>query len=314
MTEGSMANNVTSASASKVLEVGGTHVAAAVVEHANWSVLPDSMLRLPLEAAGSAGELVDVMVRAVSGLGEAGSAGLTVAIPGPFDYEQGVGQYRDVGKFDNLAGFDLRSALSDRLGLPGGSIAFINDAEAFGIGEYALGAASGYGRAVCITLGTGIGSVFLDNGLPVRTGPAVPPQGTAHRLNYRGRPLEETVSRRAIRAAYAAAVGPDSKNEDADVRAIASLAHSGDETARQVLDAAFTSLGEALAEYIHAFGAGILVVGGSMAGSWDLVAPPLRQGLIGTVPDLGELPVRSAQHPELAALSGAAFWAVHRRE
>lgn len=309
-----MANDVAGAPASRVLEVGGTHATAAIVEHSNWSVLPESVLRLPLQAAGTAEELVEVMVRAVSALDHVGPAGLTVAIPGPFDYHRGVGQYRDVGKFDSLADFDLRSALAGRLGLPAGSIAFLNDADAFGIGEYALGAASGYRRAVCITLGTGVGSVFLDNGMPVTTGPAVPPMGTAHRLNYRGRPLEETVSRRAIRAAYAAVVSPNSKDGGADVEEIASLAHGGDKAAAQVLDTAFSSLGEALGEYIHAFGAGVLVVGGSMARSWDLVAPPLRKGLVSAVPGLGELPVRPARHPELAALSGAAYWSAHRPE
>ncbi|WP_026818495.1 ROK family protein [Arthrobacter castelli] len=307
-----MATDATGAPASSVLEIGGTHVTAAVVEHTNWTVKPDSLFRLPLQAAGSAGELVDAMERAASGSGDAGAGGLTVAIPGPFDYERGVGEYRDVGKFESLAGFDLRTELSDRLNLDGNSIAFINDAEAFGIGEYALGAASGYRRAVCITLGTGVGSVFLDNGLPVRTGTEVPPHGTAHRLEYRGRPLEETVSRRAVRAAYTAAVSPDRKDGDADVHEIASLAHSGDPTAVRVLETAFAGLGEALGAYVHAFGAGVLVVGGSVARSWDLVAPALRSGLVEAVPELRSLPVRAARHPELAPLSGAAFWSAHR--
>lgn len=311
-----MANDAHDAPVSRVLEVGGTHATAATVERSNWSVLPDSVLRLPLQAGGAAVELVDTMVEAVSRLHDGGvgaGAGLAVAIPGPFDYGRGVGEYRDVGKFESLAGFDLRSALASRLELPGDAISFINDADAFGIGEYALGAASGYARAVCLTLGTGIGSVFLDRGMPVKTGPAVPPWGTAHRVHYRGRPLEETVSRRAIRAAYTRAIGLGSNDDGADVHEIAARARRGDATATRVFEEAFTSLGEALGQYVHAFGAEVLVVGGSMARSWDLVAPPLRTGLGRSAPELGELPVRPARHPELAPLSGAAFWAAVRR-
>lgn len=307
-----MATDATGAPASSVLEIGGTHVTAAVVEHANWSVLPDSLRRLPLRASDSAGRLLDVMSDAAAGLDDAGSPRLTVAIPDPFDYERGIGQFRDVGKFESLAGVDLRAELSNRLGVDGRSIAFINDADAFGIGEYALGAASGYRRAVCITLGTGVGSVFLDNGMPVKTGPEVPPHGTVHRLEYRERPLEETVSRRAIRAAYVAATKGDSGDGALDVHEIASLAHGDDRTAMHVLDTAFASLGEALGEYVHAFGASVLVVGGSMARSWDLLAPALRNGLTRAVPQLHDLPVRPARHPELAPLSGAAFWAAHQ--
>jgi glucokinase len=43
-------------------------------------------------------------------------------------------------------------------------IGSVNDAAAFGLGEWVAGAATGAGRAVAITLGTGVGSAFVDNG------------------------------------------------------------------------------------------------------------------------------------------------------
>jgi glucokinase len=112
-----------------------------------------------------------------------------------------------------------------------------------------------------------------------------------------GRPLEESVSRRAILARYA--------DPGADVREVAARARAGERRARQVLDEAFHGLGGALGPHCRAFGATLLVVGGAMAASWDLVGPALRAGL-------GHTPV--AVQPcglgEDAALIGAAHAAV----
>jgi hypothetical protein len=52
------------------------------------------------------------------------------------------------------------------------------------------------------------------------------------------------------------------------------------------------------------FEASVLVVGGSMAGSWDLVRPPLLGALLRAEPALAGLAVRRAAHPEDSALIG----------
>ena len=99
---------------------------------------------------------------------------------------------------------------------------------------------------------------------------------------------------------------------DADVLDVAMLARAGDRRARQVFDDAFAVLGSALAPWLARFEASVLVVGGSMAGSWDLVRPPLLGALRQAEPALAGLAVRRAAHPEDSALIGAAVhaWAV----
>jgi glucokinase len=90
-----------------------------------------------------------------------------------------------------------------------------------------------------------------------------------------GTPLEEHMSRRAIRRAYAAATGDDR----ADVQQIAQRASGGDGTARAVLERALRTLGAAVGPPARAFGAEVIVVGGSMAGSWALLGPWFHEGL-----------------------------------
>lgn len=317
-----------------VLEVGGTHVTAALVEagghgtgipgSGSWRVLPDSIVRRDLDAHAPASRLLDELARAAgeatarTGREHTGRWG--AAVPGPFDYRHGIARYEGVGKFDSLNGVDVGAGLADRLGDAAASITFLNDADAFGLGEFALGTAGASRRCVCITLGTGVGSVFLADGLPVKSGADVPPDGSCYLIEYQGKPLEDTVSRRAIRRAYAAgaAIGPGPAGSTSDggtspglpdVREIAAAARAGDPVACAVVQHAFGSLGGALAPYLNRFGADILIVGGSMAGSWDLVEPALRTGLAKAAPALAGLPITRAGHGEAAGLVGAAYWA-----
>nr|AGU09834.1 hypothetical protein [uncultured organism] len=304
-----------------VLEVGGTHVTAALVDESDWSVVAGSSTRGDIRAQGSADEILDDVSRAAAAItafshgdGDSlGSSRWAVAIPGPFDYQNGVGRFERVGKFDSLNGVDVRQGLIERILPAPVEMLFLNDADAYGVGEYATGAGRRVERLICITLGTGIGSSFLAAGEPITTGPTVPRSGDVHTLTFRGRDLEDTVSRRAIRAEFARRSRQRAHGgEPFDVHEIATLAHGGDVIANEVFFDLFSALGEALAPSVSRFGGECLVVGGSMAASWNLVEPALRAGLAIPASHLGALPIRRAEHPEDSPIVGAAYWAAHR--
>ena len=117
-------------------------------------------------------------------------------MPGPFDYANGVCLLTH--KLEPLHGVDMKRALADALRSTPASITFVNDADAFLLGEAWVGAARGHRRAAGVTLGTGLGSAFLEDGRIVDTGPRVPFEGSLHLVAYRGRPAEETVSGAAL--------------------------------------------------------------------------------------------------------------------
>ncbi|WP_435271578.1 ROK family protein [Streptomyces parvulus] len=289
-----------------VLDIGGTHVTAALVDLAEGRALPYTVVRRPLSARAGADDILDTIAEAALGLPDGHGPQWGVAMPGPFDYASGIGRFTGVGKFESLAGVDVGAGLRERLAGRSARLRFLNDADAFAVGEYGGGAAAGHDRAVCLTLGTGVGSSFLSFGRPVHAGPLVPPGGHVHRLTVHGRPLEDTVSRRGIRARYAALGGP-SGEETPDVREIAARARAGDTAAAQAFRYAFDALGRALAPWTSRFGATAVVVGGSMARSWDLVHPALTTGL--TSAGGPDVPVVPARRPEEAPLLGAARWA-----
>jgi glucokinase len=286
------------------LEVGGTHVTAALVDPDGWQVR--SALRRDVDAQAGADELIAAWAEAAASAGAQPGDRWGVAMPDPFDYLHGIALFdAGVAKFGALHGVDVGAALRSAISPQPDSLAFVNDADAFALGEWTAGAARGARRCAGLTLGTGIGSGWLVDG--VVTDPGTPPGGRIHQMTIDGVPLEDVVSRRAIRRAYATAGGDPAL----DVREIAGLARSGDGVARNVLAVAFRALGGVVARCTAAFGADVLVVGGSMSASWDLLEPWFRAGATSTGGGTTLLPgIRVAADPDHAGLIGAAAHAL----
>lgn len=285
------------------LEIGGSHAVAAMVDLAAGAVVPGSTRRQDLNPSGSAGDILGKVVTCGAKLAAGPGERWGVAVPGPFDYAKGVGLFAGVGKFEALYGTDVGGVLMARLPGPPAGVAFLNDAEAFAWGEWLFGAAVGCRRCVFVTLGTGIGSAFLAHGTVQRSGPGVPPEGRVDLLRIGGRPLEEVVSTRALERGYARRAGAGAKT----VAEVADLARARDPVAATVLNSAFRELGAALRPYLAVFAPQVLVVGGAMTGSWDVIGPPFEEGLRGGAAASGEAAAsaRAAGSGGAAASGGA---------
>jgi glucokinase len=91
------------------------------------------------------------------------------------------------------------------------------------------------------------------------------------------------------------------------VREIADAARTGDGRAVEALRGATTVLGRLVGPRVREFGAELLVVGGSIAGSWDLLGPWFAEAA-------GDLPlVVVSGNTERAGMLGAAVVATERR-
>jgi glucokinase len=283
------------------LDIGGTHVAAGRVHLTSASVDAAARVRLPLPRSGGPG-LLERILDAAAAVAAAEIRRFGVAVPGPFDYAAGICMVSH--KLPGLYGVNLRRELAVRLGLGGGTVSFLNDADAFLLGEWWAGAARGHTRAIGITLGTGLGSAFLEEGRIVRTGPGVPADGALYKLAFRGAPVEETISRRALLASYGA--DPDG---GPDVEQIAERARVGERRARLVFEELAADLAEFLVPWLEAFAPACLVVGGSIAHAWELLESGLRSGLASGPP----LVVARAARIDDAPLLGAARHAAKRK-
>ena len=267
-----------------VLEVGGSHVTAAVVSPGGWDVTVVD--RAKLESQQPAEAVAGQLAAAARKLPLA--SGLAVALPGPFDFATGVAWYRGQDKFDQLYGFNLGESLRAELALD--RLMFMNDAEAFAVGEWTAGEVRGVERCVGVTIGTGIGTAFLANGRVVRDGETVPPGGELYKTSYDGKPLEDSISGRAILREYATRTGTD----EPGVKEIADRARAGDTVAHEVLLTTFGVLASALRPWLERFGVTKTVLGGSISGAFDLVATAF------------DSPVSATKDTEHSALIGAA--------
>lgn len=245
-----------------VYDVGGSHVSAAVCYKDAYRL--GSIVAAPHPAE----QTPDAFVQVLHSLGQQASSesgqilGAELAMPGPFDYQAGVSQMRH--KLPYLYGVSLRQLLAQRFGWQPEQVRFLNDADAFLLGEVGAGAARGVPRAVGITLGTGIGSSFAVDGHVVTEGPGVPPGGEIWNLPYEAGIVEDALSTRAIRRDYQQRTGV--------LREVSAIAASapGDPDAAAIFTEFGRHLGQALRLVLAQFAPDVIVIGGGISRSAPL--------------------------------------------
>lgn len=300
-----------SAPAVLCLDVGGSSVKSGVVlANGNVVVGPE---RAPLKSKGPAEAIVASLAQALAGL-HARAAGLNVvgigvSMPGPFDYQAGVSHMSGIGKFDAIHGLPLASAVASYAPQLAGLLwRWLNDAQAFALGELRFGAAAGAGRAMFITLGTGCGSAFAVNGHLVTSGPGVPPHGYVYPLRYKGRTVDVLLSARGLvrlyteekkaAAASGAQLGPGSQPGRLSAQKVGELAAAADPAALKAMNRFGALIASALGPVFSAFKPDVVVVGGQISRSLPhFGAAAAAAGAPQLVP---------AAAADLAALRGAA--------
>jgi glucokinase len=241
-------------------------VSAATVDLGRAAVVDTSRARAELSSGDGRRELLRRIRDTARAARSEPVAAAGIAVPGPFDYDRGICLLEH--KLEPLYGADLRTELSDALALRPGAVRFVNDAEAFLLGEWWAGAARGHARALGVTIGSGLGSAFLDRGRIVHEGRGVPAEGALYLVPFHGAPVEARISRGGILDRYG--------DGRVDVAEIAERASSGEPRAREAFDALARDLAEFLRPWLVAFAPTCLVVGGSIARSWDLLRPALE--------------------------------------
>ena len=92
-------------------------------------------------------------------------AGLGISFPGIIEPRTETILSTPAGKFDDVKDLNVPEIVRNLFGLP---VRVCNDANAALLGEWQFGAARGFRSAVMLTLGTGIGSSVIIDGVPLR--------------------------------------------------------------------------------------------------------------------------------------------------
>ena len=214
---------------------------------------------IPMPSGGTRDDIAAALRLAVAGL-----VPEAVAIPGPFDYEKSIFLMKH--KFAAVYGESFRALA----GLPeDADIFFCHDVIADLLG------CEGDNMAL-VTLGTGLGFAHKENGR-VQVGPTGSPARAIYNLPWGEGILEDTVSARGLRNAYARLTG----RSDLSAAQIGHLAQEGDEAALQVFSDLGETLGQALAPLLEELRVGTLLLAGQVSRSLPLFERPLRNALDG---------------------------------
>jgi glucokinase len=148
------------------VDIGGSHITAALVDLETRTLVKNSIKRSPVNSQENKEVILsawcDIINKAFQNI-KNGVRNVGIAMPGPFNYEEGISLIKDQDKFKSLYQVNVKEELSKRLDIPTDNIHFINDAAGFLQGEVFAGAAKGNASVLGLTLGTGLGSSLCLN-------------------------------------------------------------------------------------------------------------------------------------------------------
>lgn len=269
-----------------VVDLGGSHVSAA---RARPGAMPDPATHLALDTVTpTTDSTLDSIAAAMREVGPVDR--WVIAAPDPFDYEAGVCLISGLAKLEELYGVELRAELTQRIDdEQRAPMRFLNDADAAGLGEWWLGAGDRVDRCLFVSLGTGFGSAFVERGAVVGDGPLVPRNGRLGAVAFEDGIADDRLSTRGLVGRLGDRRSPREAADDA---------RAGDGAARRTFRALGRDLSRFLAPWIERFEPDVLVVGGGMSRSLDLME--IRAATA----------VRAARFPDDAGLVGAAYVAM----
>ena len=273
------------------VDIGGTLITAALVDIEKKELLRGSKKRLGVNSHGSADSILKTWVgtlKHVIAQSKKPVDHIGFAMPGPFDYENGISFIKDMHKYEALYGMDIRQHLSDELKMKASHICFRNDAEAFLAGEVFCGAAMGYDKAVGITLGTGLGSATSCDGSTrdVNLGSSLFLDGIA----------EDYISSRWFIQRYNEVTGRKAK----DVEQLAKAAET-DADVKSIFKEFTANLSAFLQKFIEDESPAVVIIGGGMAGASGIFLGDLRKSLKGNIAQ-----IKISELGEDASMIGAA--------
>ncbi len=251
-------------------DIGGSHITCAAIDLVSGKILRETLSEKAVNNQASAEDIIGTWTAAISGsLSKVPSEnvkGIGFAMPGPFDYVKGICYIRGVAKYENLYGLNVKEAIAGRLGVNEDFlIRFMNDASSFAVGEAWAGSAARFNRSLSVTFGTGFGSAFISNHIPIVDGPEVPRLGCIYHLPYKDGIADDYFSTRGLLLRYKKLTGKELNG----VKELAAMA-----PADKLVSDLFVDFGDNagifLSEWLKKFKAEILVIGGNISNAYNL--------------------------------------------
>ncbi|WP_299889207.1 ROK family protein [uncultured Lacinutrix sp.] len=284
------------------IDIGGNHISALAINLDTKTVIENSfatnIINTKVDKDTIINKWVATINKTISTINKKDITGIGIATPGPFDYENGISLIKGLQKLDSLYNTNIKETLYNALNLPKStSIRFVNDAFSFGIGEAWIGKAIFKNKAATFTFGTGFGSAFMKNGIPIVNSNSVPKDGFIYNTPFKGKIADEFISTRWFIKTYYEKTG----NKIKGVKELADLAKDNTQ-----VENIFKTFGKHFVEiilpYIKSFNPEVIVLGGNITSGKHLFLPTINEEL---KKHKIEIPVEVSYLKEKASILGA---------
>ncbi len=288
------------------LDVGGSHVTASIIDTRIPGDQPLQLLRKNINAFDKAFNLIREIGGCINEIliDEKKVNAVGIAFPGPFNYEKGVCAIANVGgKFEQTFGLHVMQALKDFTGLTGTLFRFSNDAHCFATGAFYRHQLSSK-RTVFLTLGTGFGSAFMNDGVLLFNHPALPGSGTFYDQDFLLAKADDYFSTRWFLNEYRQTTGKE-------ISSVKELVNTDPEIAASVFDEFGSNLGHFLLPWLQQFECDELVIGGNISKANEFFVSSLKKRL---GPRSEQINIIFCDDTEDCILTGAAILAAERSD
>jgi glucokinase len=274
------------------VDIGGSHITAGLIDLEKRKLISSSIRHKSVNPHENADAIFNswcqVIEAVYTGRNIAGKR-IGLAIPGPFDYKNGICLIKEQDKFKSLYLMNVKNELARRLKMKPANIKFVNDAEAFLKGEI-FATPSGHDSVLGITLGTGLGSALYL-------------KGEVRDADLWNSPFQEGIAEEYLAAGWL--INRYFQLTGLKVTGVKEISEvvTRDPIAKQV----FVEFGNNLAQFLHSqverHSLGMILIGGNISYAFDHFSEGLSDGLAQTNT---RVTIRVSELKENAALIGAA--------
>ncbi|WP_017257660.1 ROK family protein [Pedobacter arcticus] len=152
------------------VDISASHIKVALVDLETKKIMDDSYVRQPINSWGNADEIINSWTSIILSAFDKQKIAekyIRIAMPGPFDYANGVSLMLGQKKYDSLYGLSVKQLLAKKLNIPSENIRFLNDSTCFLNGELSYSDGFRNQTVIALNIGTGLASAVYKNGISV---------------------------------------------------------------------------------------------------------------------------------------------------
>ncbi|WP_062059837.1 ROK family protein [Aquimarina longa] len=262
--------------------IGGNSITTTKIETKTNSILENTLVTIPIDNKADANTIIEQWICSLQKVistftEEEFLEGIGIAIPGPFDYHNGIFAFKMNQKYTSLFCINIKEIIVKKLQLTDHiPVRFYNDAACFGIGEVWKGKLKTIQRGLGIILDTGFGATFLYHGLPVLSGEEIPKDGELYHIPYKDGIADDYFSTRWLINRYNRC---STTTTITTIKELIKVSLNNDLVALQTFNKFSENLADFLAPWLKSYNAEAISIGGSISNAWPFFGKSLEKRL-----------------------------------